>query len=83
MGSPYFDGYISLHYSEGVVKIQIYDNGNGYVSVYINNDHADDVTSQAYLSDEYGNRFYNSLEDYKIDDWHSINEVWPEGGKVA
>lgn len=82
MSNAYFDGYISLHNREGVVQISVYDEA-GFVSVFINNTLADDVDSKAYLSDEYGNRFYNSLEDYKTDDWIGIDSIWPKDGKVA
>lgn len=80
MREAHWEGYIELHNNRGVEKIAIYWNGDkvDYVDVYINDEMADDVEDKTYLSDEYGSRFYLTLEDYKANNWLSVEEVWPE-----
>lgn len=74
---PYFSGYIELHNDRGIERIEIYGDDSSYITIWINDDIADDITSKSYLSDEYGSKFYESLEDYKNGNVIGIDEVWP------
>jgi hypothetical protein len=79
MRKAYWEGYIELNNDRGLERIEIYSDPP-FVDIYVNDELADDVEDKAYFADEYGSRFYKTLEDYKADNWLSIDEVWPQEG---
>lgn len=72
----YWTGYIADDYGLSWIEISEAED-DGYVAIWMRNDLLDDVESKEDL-EGYGKRFYRHLEDFKTDDWLSIDEVWPK-----
>lgn len=80
MRNPHWSGYI--HYDNKIVPIQIYAPEKGEeeygATVWVDDVLVDetDGTPEDFVN-KYSDRFYNTLEDFKVTDWLSVNEVWP------
>jgi len=71
-----WSGYIQRHLGRGVVPIDIYTDESPYVDIFIDGNIADDIIGDwaTYLVDEYGDRFYDSLEDFPHS-YHAIEDI--------
>lgn len=78
MRETFFNGYVELYGGEGIVQISIYPPSNGYVAVYVQGNHADDVDSKEELEGSYGEYFYTSLDDFRAGNTLGIEDVWPD-----
>ncbi len=84
--TPAWTGYILLHNKRGLRQIEFYADESGYVSIWIDEELADDIPSHPsewgdYLADEYGNTFFEEQYHYPGQPLYITSiEAWVNGG---
>jgi len=75
-------GYIELRYDRGVQSCEIRSGAAtvddpAYISVWIDGDLADDISTPEELTATYGDRFFDTLDDYRAGRALTIDDIWP------